>query len=381
MEYPDEAVAFLDRKSCSNLYSLIKTVNNSQCSLVLGAGVSASVGLPTWDKLLKRICYTFFTHWVFEVCNEKNGCTYDSPPKNISVTFTQSYDLYEFEKQMGRTVDSLDYSKVVEVYSGGIKWSTKEVQEALNRMNEEEHLKKTLQDDFMTKIMERDPTLIAQMIKNRIRKVDWDYLVRKSLYNSYEDMPYKLEKSFLYDSIISFISNAKISKIINYNYDDTLYHSLREVGQFFKNIYQGTSTFGKYSIFYPHGYIPMKGGVNTEIVLTEQDYQNQGMQMNLWSNNIQISTYCSTNCIFVGLSLSDANLRRILNMCRDSSQSLHYAFLTRSGDDPTSRMIDSLFDEDLYRLGIKVIRYPLTNNENPHELLPKLLDFISDNMK
>ncbi len=150
---------------------------------------------------------------------------------------------------MGRTVDSLDYSKVVEVYSGGIKWSTKEVQEALNRMNEEEHLKKTLQDDFMTKIMERDPTLIAQMIKNRIRKVDWDYLVRKSLYNSYEDMPYKLEKSFLYDSIISFISNAKISKIINYNYDDTLYHSLREVGQFFKNIYQGTSTFGKYSIF------------------------------------------------------------------------------------------------------------------------------------
>ncbi len=103
--------------------------------------------------------------------------------------------------------------------------------------------------------------------------------------------------------------------------------------------------------------------------------------MNLWSNNIQISTYCSTNCIFVGLSLSDANLRRILNMCRDSSQSLHYAFLARSGDDPTSRMIDSLFDEDLYRLGIKVIRYPLTNNENPHELLPKLLDFISDNMK
>ncbi len=128
----------------------------------------------------------------------------------------------------------------------------------------------------MTKIMERDPTLIAQMIKNRIRKVDWDYLVRKSLYNSYEDMPYKLEKSFLYDSIISFISNAKISKIINYNYDDTLYHSLREVGQFFKNIYQGTSTFGKYSIFYPHGYIPMKGGVNTEIVLTEQDYQIKG---------------------------------------------------------------------------------------------------------
>ncbi len=72
--------------------------------------------------------------------------------------------------------------------------------------------KKTLQDDFMTKIMERDPTLIAQMIKNRIRKVDWDYLVRKSLYNSYEDMPYKLEKSFLYDSIISFISNAKFLK-------------------------------------------------------------------------------------------------------------------------------------------------------------------------
>lgn len=381
MEYPNELVAFLDRKSCNNLYSLIKTVNSSECSLVLGAGVSASVGLPIWNKLLKRICYTFFNHWVFEVCNKKNGCTYDSPPKNISVAFTQSYDLYELEKQIVTIVDNIDISKVA-VYSDGIRCKKKESEKFFESINKQERIIKTLQDDFMTKIMEKDATLIAQMIKNRIKKADWGYLVRKSLYSSYEDMPFKLENSFLYDSIISFISNAKISKIINYNYDDTLYHSLKKSGLLFKNIYQGTSTIGKSSIFYPHGYIPMKGGVNTEIVLTEQDYQNQGMQMNLWSNNIQISTYCSTSSIFVGLSLSDANLRRILNMCRDSSHSLHYAFLARSGDDPTSRMIDSLFDADLYRLGIKVIRYPLsTNNKNPHELLPKLIDFISNNIK
>jgi hypothetical protein len=44
------------------------------------------------------------------------------------------------------------------------------------------------------------------------------------------------------------------------------------------------------------------------------------------------------------------------------------AFLPSSGETPTALMIDSLHNADLYRLGIKDIRYPETKNkENPHE--------------
>ena len=69
--YPDDSIAFLDLKSCSNLYSLKKSVKENTCSIALGAGASASVGLPTWNKFLKRICYTFFYHWAFDVNNKK----------------------------------------------------------------------------------------------------------------------------------------------------------------------------------------------------------------------------------------------------------------------------------------------------------------------
>ena len=191
---------------------------------------------------------------------------------------------------------------------------------------------------------------------------------------------YILEISTLYKSLCNFIKSYKIKTIVNYNYDDTLYHSLKRFDNHYQNIYDGKRPLPNTpSIFYTHGYIPMYGGVKTDIVLAEQDYQKQGLRLDLWANNIQISAYCSTPTIFVGLSLSDVNLRRILNQCSTAYSNFHYAFLPSNGTTPATKMIDSLYDADLYRLGIKVIRYPMTKNTlNPHELLPKLLDFLTN---
>ncbi|WP_350336321.1 SIR2 family protein [[Clostridium] symbiosum] len=85
------------------------------------------------------------------------------------------------------------------------------------------------------------------------------------------------------------VKKYDISNIIDYNYDDTFYHSLKRSGLKYRNCYESNQIKGKNRIFYPHGYIPMKGGVITEIVLSEDDYQNQIYKQNLWSNNIQTS--------------------------------------------------------------------------------------------
>ena len=115
--------------------------------------------------------------------------------------------------------------------------------------------------------------------------------------------------------------------------------------------------------------------VVTDIVLSEDDYQQQIYHQNLWSNNIQTSNFISSTCIFVGLSLNDSNIRRIINMGAQSGPYKHYAFLPMSGTDQVSIMYDSLCDADLYRLGIRVIRYPRNNN---HEALPKLLNILCE---
>jgi hypothetical protein len=101
--------------------------------LVLGAGVSASAGLPAWGKLLEGICGAFFYHW--EYLSTTKRATFVEPPKELSIVFTN--------KSM---------------------WSNESIETA---------------KIFAT----GDSLLVAQQIKNCIRDLDWKWLLRKALYN------------------------------------------------------------------------------------------------------------------------------------------------------------------------------------------------------
>lgn len=215
----------------------------------------------------------------------------------------------------------------------GRKLSDEECFKRNESMRQSYKLVHQLQDTFMEKIMSSDLTIIAQIIKNQVRPSDWNYLIRKSLYSSYEDNPYILNISPLYQELIKLVKKYDISNIIDYNYEDTFYHSLKRSGLKYRNCYESNQIKGKNRIFYPHGYIPMKGGVITEIVLSEDDYQNQIYKQNLWSNNIQTTLFSSNTNIFIGLSLNDSNIRRLINMCSNANYYTHYAFLPSTGED------------------------------------------------
>ncbi|MBU3213984.1 SIR2 family protein [Clostridium estertheticum] len=386
----------LDSRSASNLLSLINTCKSTPCSIALGAGMSASAGLPTWDTLLRKISYSYFEHWIFNISNAHKNCDYRNPPQNISIAFTEGYEALFLEEKLKKLIqeknsllektnqiapseqvkylneDFDENHKVAEIYTDGVKWSNEKVKAFLEKQNQTSALNASLRSNFLNSLMNKNSLLVAQMIKNRIKEKDWNYLLRKVLYGLYENKPFQFIISPLMDSCINLIKNSNIEKIVNYNYDDTMYHALLQRGIKFDNVYCGKKSVCNPSIYYPHGYIPIKGGVNTEIVLVEQEYQKQSSQVDLWSNNIQLSTYSNTSCIFLGLSLEDPNLRRILNMSNTASQKTHYAFLPKSsGDGPVPEMIDSLFDADLLRFGIKSIRYPLAGGS--HERLTQLL--------
>lgn len=372
--YPDEKINFLSKQSCSNFYKLIRDLNDHSCCLVLGAGASATVGLPVWSRLLKRIFHCYFEQWTMDIGSGKG--VVNRPPSNVSIALTNSYEIYLLEQENKELMTSLENAfENAEYWVNGRKLPAEECSKRNETMKKSYKLVHQLQDSFMGKIMSGDLTIIAQMIKNQVRPRDWNYLIRKSLYSSYEDDPYILIASPLYQELINLVKKYGISNIINYNYDDTFYHSLAQNGLKFRNCYESNQTKGKNRIYYPHGYIPMKGGVITEIVLSEDDYQNQIYKQNLWSNNIQTTLFSSNTNIFIGLSLNDSNIRRLINMCSNANYYTHYAFLPSSGEDQASIMYDNLCDADLYRLGIKVIRY---SPENNHNLLPTLIHYLCE---
>ena len=135
----------------------------------------------------------------------------------------------------------------------GHKLSDEEARQQNDKMIRSNLLIRELQDSFMDKIMSGDLTVIAQMIKNNVRPKDWNYLLRKSIYSSYEDNPYVLHISPLYHALIKLTNRYGINTIINYNYDDTFYHALCECGYKFRNHYKNMDTHGDKRIYYSDG--------------------------------------------------------------------------------------------------------------------------------
>ena len=374
--FNDAHLQSLSKQSRSNFCKLLSDAKANPCCIALGAGASASVGLPTWYTLLSRISYCYFYQWTFDIARGK--ASFNKPPSDMSVAMVEAYDVYLLEKQHPDIAKMMEHAfDNAEYWHNGTKLPQEIARQTNQRMKNSTALIHRLQDPFMDKVMSGDLTVIAQMIKNQIKPSDWDYLIRKALYRSYEDEPFVLQVSPLYKQLLRLVDKKAINSILNYNYDDTFYHALRQVGSNFTNCYSNSNISSRKKIVYPHGYIPMKGGVRTEIVLTEADYQNQIYHQNLWANNVQTSLLSSNTCIFIGLSLNDSNIRRLINMCSGAKQYMHYAFLPTSGQDEASIMYDSLCDSDLYRLGIRIIRYPA---QNGHEMLAELVQLLCDHL-
>ena len=65
---------------------------------------------------------------------------------------------------------------------------------------------------------------------------------------------------------------------------------------------------------------------------------------------------CDSTCVFVGLSMNDPSVRRLLRSSVKIFTRYHYAFLPCSeSQSDHEKMLASLFDLDLFKLGVKTI--------------------------
>ena len=85
-------------------------------------------------------------------------------------------------------------------------------------------------------------------------------------------------------------------------------------------------------IFHPHGYLPRRGRSyarrSRDIVLSEDDYHSLYSSPYSWANIVQLFLLLGHVALFVGCSLTDPNLRRLLDLVVKVRPShTHYAFL------------------------------------------------------
>ncbi|MCY6325657.1 SIR2 family protein [Bacteroides fragilis] len=70
-------------------------------------------------------------------------------------------------------------------------------------------------------------------------------------------------------------------------------------------------------------------------MFSEEAYHKVYSEPYHWSNLVQLATLRENNCLMIGLSLSDPNLRRLLEIAaqKHSKNNRHYVFMQRLSND------------------------------------------------
>jgi hypothetical protein len=111
--------------------------------------------------------------------------------------------------------------------------------------------------------------------------------------------------------------NTGLKAIVTYNYDSLLETVLLNNSSSFVPVWKSSEslTADQHPIIHVHGYVPPFGTSSPldEIIFTEQQYHAAAHSPYSWSNLSQIQCLTSSVGLMIGLSLSDRNMRRLLD--------------------------------------------------------------------
>lgn len=137
--------------------------------------------------------------------------------------------------------------------------------------------------------------------------------------------------------IISQLKSEKKFNVITYNYDNFLEQELNDLGCKYNVIYnEQIVSNDELNIYHPHGYLPF--GILAKqysqykdyIVFSESEYHKLYNNAYHWSVVLQHYLYRDNTYLFVGCSLTDPNLRRILETTQITGKTHIALMLTES---------------------------------------------------
>jgi hypothetical protein len=223
------------------------------------------------------------------------------------------------------------------------------------------------------------PLVVAQYLKNGLGN---DFLehIRRALYSL------SPSGSDIIDAIAELCrpqrSGNALRSIITFNFDDLIEHNLDAQHIKHRAIFaEGQrSSRSELPVYHVHGYLPRTGNLTSEheIVFSEDAYHSQFIDPFSWANLTQLNHFGQNVCVFLGLSMTDPNLRRLLDVSMRKNpgrRTNHYVFKKRydrndinariaalkiEGDEVRNAMdfmkiVEMLEETDANNLGMNVI--------------------------
>lgn len=242
------------------------------------------------------------------------------------------------------------------------------------RENKPEELAALYQKQFTP-----SPLMIAQYLKNGLGR---DYLrrLREVLYKG------NPTSTPLIDAIVELArprrNRQPLHAIVTFNFDDLIEFNLEKHAVDHQCIFSEGQRprVSELPVYHVHGFLPRSGTLSRDhaVVFSEDAYHSQFIDPFSWSNLVQLSHLGQSLCLFVGLSLTDPNLRRLLDVAMRKNpdrQLNHYIFKKRlvpkgharavrrqgsstSAADPSTEMLrvaELLEEADAKNLGLNVI--------------------------
>lgn len=217
------------------------------------------------------------------------------------------------------------------------------------------------------------PLILAQYLKTLLGK-KFTTTVRDTLYKECND------KSKTVDSI-SELSRQKRNKrplkaIITFNFDDLIEEKLIKEKIDFKTIFTEGERHKEVEIpiYHPHGFLPRIKNLTSknDVVFSEDAYHSQFIDPYSWSNLVQLNHLNNSTCLFIGISLTDPNMRRLLDVSirkNGKSEKNHYIIkkrytieelypdseIVKIKDKKVIPVIESIEEQDANNLGFNVI--------------------------
>lgn len=257
--------------NASDLKGLRLAWNQKQLVLFLGAGISIASGIPSWKNLVLEMLFDQTEH-----------------AKRLKTLFPH------YRRSIGEWLaDYFEYDPII-----------------LARIIEDE-------------IRQRPRT------KGKTKETAFLLNLQQHLYSAYDPAAPAPTLGAVSDFIAR--SRGNIHAVVNFNFDDLLEGELARRNVDHIPVYTNARLgHEKLRVTHPHGFIPRVGiPKGASVVFTERSYHSLTETVFHWALTEIVSHLRHQTVLFIGMSMSDPSLRRLLDACRNSNIPPHWQIQKR----------------------------------------------------